>query len=225
MKRPDWDTIVKFFGSALRLLPHRFDSEPISSISSLAEFIETRAAHVAQTSLYGYLKNRMGTRYPEHFQDDAFVASINQAKWRVYAACLSDLTIFSAGYCLEGRQEDAEGLARHLFALALNNSFADDDAAKARPDAEAAFNTRLGFVDWSVAGKGEAAFSQSQTDLVKWAPVTDEFKQQDSEIVMNSIRFRWREVREQLRKRAVPAAIVEEWRAGGGAGHRPGSGS
>ena len=223
MKRPDWDKIVKFFGSAMQFLPHRADSKPISSISSLNEFIETRAAHVAQTSLYGYLKNRMGTRYPEHFQDDAFVVSINQAKWRVYAACLSDLTIFSTGYCLDGSKEDAEGLARHLFAQALNNSFTDDDAVEARPDAEAAFNTRLGFVDWSLAGKGETAFSQSPIDLVKWAPVTEEFKQQDSEIVMNSIRFRWREVREQLRKRAVPVAIKEEWQAGVGSGQRPAS--
>ena len=91
--------------------------------------------------------------------------------------------------------------------------FTEDDAAAARPDAEADFHTRLGFVDWSLAGKGETAFSQSQTDLVRWAPVTEEFKQQDSEIVMNSIRFRWREVREQLRKRAVPAAIQQEWRS------------
>ena len=181
---------------------------------ALTEFVATRAAFIAQTSLYGYLKNRMGTRYTQLFQDDVYVASINRAKWQVYGACLSDLTVFSVGYCggngrLTGQQ--CANFAEFLFADVVQREFTDDDAQAAVSDATAAFQTRLGFVDWSQVGEGEKAFTQSPGELVKAAPVTEEFKEDDREIVMNSIRFRWKNVREQLRKRADVDAVANDW--------------
>ena len=39
----------------------------ISSEAKLVEFVATRAAHVAQTALFGYLTTRMGTPARERF--------------------------------------------------------------------------------------------------------------------------------------------------------------
>ena len=214
MLRPDWGTVRGFIDTFRRFLPHRFDSEPIIDADALAEFVATRAAFIAQTSLYGYLKNRMGTRYTQLFQDDVYVASINRAKWQVYAACLSDLTVFSVGYCGGNqRLSDAQctRFAQMIFFDVVRREFTDDDARDAVDEAQAAFQTRLGFADWATVGKGETAFTQSPGELVKAAPVAEHFKEDDREIVMNSIRFRWKNVREQLRKRADAAAIAGDW--------------
>jgi len=73
----------------------RRESGPIATVDELAGFVSTRAAFTAQKTLYGYLKTRMGTRYPTMFEDDAFVASIDIAKLHVYAACLADLALFA----------------------------------------------------------------------------------------------------------------------------------
>jgi len=62
------------------------------------------------------------------------------------------------------------------------------------------------------AAAGEAAFAGSVADLIRFAPVVDEFKMLDGKFVANSIRFRWRDVREQFRRRADAAAIVADWR-------------
>jgi hypothetical protein len=43
--------------------------------------------------------------------------------------------------------------------------------------------------------------------LLRYAPIVDEFKELDREIVRNSIRFRWRDVRAQLRRRLRPEAF------------------
>ena len=75
------------------------------------------------------------------------------------------------------------------------------------------FASRSGLTDWDAAGVGETAFSKSPNALVEFAPVVDEYKEADREIVMNSIRFRWRDVREQLRKKIDPEAIVQDWTA------------
>ena len=78
-----------------RIFAIRFDKSRIQTVDSLVEFVQTRAAYVAQTSLYGYLKTRMGTRFRQIFEDEEFLPSINNSKWRTYAACLSDLAVFT----------------------------------------------------------------------------------------------------------------------------------
>ena len=58
---------------------------------------------------------------------------------------------------------------------------------------------------------GEAAFDGSVRDLIRFAPVVDEFKALDEEIVTNSIRFRWLDVKQQLKKRLNAAGVASDW--------------
>ena len=44
--------------------------------------------------------------------------------------------------------------------------------------------------------------------------MTEEFKTLDRPIVRNSIRFAWRDVRTELKRRLDPAAVCADWRAG-----------
>ena len=78
--------------------------QPITTPAALQEFLTARASHVAQTALYGYLKTRAGTRFPELFDDPKMGESIAIAKWQIWLACLSDLAIY-AGVLLS--REDA----------------------------------------------------------------------------------------------------------------------
>ena len=67
----------------------------IKSLDELENFIQTKSAWVAQVTLYGYLKTRMGTRYVLHFENDKFMGSVNLAKWNMYSVALQDLTLFT----------------------------------------------------------------------------------------------------------------------------------
>lgn len=58
---------------------------------------------------------------------------------------------------------------------------------------------RITGCDWASVKDDESAFSSSPVALIEWAPVVDEFKREDDEIVRNSVRFRWIEVRRCLR--------------------------
>jgi hypothetical protein len=49
---------------------------------------------------------------------------------------------------------------------------------------------------------------ESPPALVKWAPIIDELKRLDEAIVRNSVRFRWQEVRRDLRRDLDPAAVM-----------------
>ena len=56
------------------LFTARRETDPIDSVVTLEAFVATRAAFHAQKTLYGYVKARMGIRYPAMFED-AFEAT------------------------------------------------------------------------------------------------------------------------------------------------------
>ena len=207
--------LQKWLPKPLKALAIRFERHPIDSVEILTEFSRTRASYVAQTSLYGYLKTRMGTRFPEFFEDETFSASIRIASANLFVSCLGDLTVFAVAVAgAEQRLEplEAAALAQHSFAHGLERALADLDPSEVPADALSAFIIRSEETLWANAAQGAAAFAGSQEDIIRFAPVVDTFKTLDREIVSNSIRFRWRDVREQLVKRIAADAICEDWR-------------
>ena len=200
--------------NVLPRLSIRFDKSPIDTVDKLGFFVHTRAAYVAQTSLYGYLKTRMGTKFRDMFTDDEYVKSINFAKWRVFGSCISDLTVFVTALIAKDahlQRDDTVKLARECYAYCIAETFADCEDASLASELIAKFNEHAESVIWANAAIGENAFTRSPADLVTWAPIADELKRYDHKIVRNSIRFRWRDVRNQLRNRLVPDAIIANW--------------
>ncbi len=142
-----------------------------------------------------------------------FSASIRTASARLFVSCLGDLTIFSTAVGSGGRlsQDDVGELAVYCFRIGMERTLADLDPQMVPAEAVDEFTARTAGTDWASAAKGENAFAGSGRDIVRFAPVIDEFKALDQEIVSNSIRFRWRDVREQLRKRIEGEQVRDDW--------------
>ena len=66
----------------------------INSKEDLQKFIQQRSAHITQTTLYGYLKTRMGHKFTLMVDDEIFSKSINIAKWNIYMVALADCTFY-----------------------------------------------------------------------------------------------------------------------------------
>jgi hypothetical protein len=201
-----WATVRSYLGLGREATP-----ETIDTPEALARFLDKRASFVAQTSLYGYLRTRAGMRYPELFDDDPYVASINIAKWHVWLDCLSDLAVY-AGSRLAQRAPRVMPTVARMIVTAV-----DDVLARAGTPAEAGdefaahadrVRDRLARTDWLAVGPDEAAFTASPAGLVRWAPVMDELKQLDEEIVRNSVRFRWQEVRREFCRHLDAKALL-----------------
>ncbi|WP_455366427.1 hypothetical protein [Kaarinaea lacus] len=186
--------------------------EPISDKESLKYFLNTRASFVAQTSLYGYLRTRAGMRYPELFDDDPFVKSINIAKWQMWLACLSDLAVYAGGMLKQhtGASEHNIGaLIQKVVDEILDETGEPEEAGDRFAMNAQNVRKRLALTEWSTITDGEMAFNHSPVALVEWAPIVDELKQLDEEIVINSVRFRWQKVRQDFRK-ALRADALQE---------------
>jgi hypothetical protein len=111
-----------------------------------------------------------------------------------------------------GLERDATvDLAIHCFRRAVEQTFAADVLATVGAPALVAFEARARLIDWPGSAEGENAFGRSPADLIANAPVIEEFKELDAEIVTNSMRFRWRDVRDQLRRRLSGPGVAEDW--------------
>ncbi len=201
-------------------IAERFDRTPIDSVERLNRFARTRASYVAQTALFEYLKARMGTQFREYFMDDEFSRAIHDSSVKVFVSSLSDLTVHVVAVVADGQRlppSDSEAMARQCFDRGMLDGLADVDGRKIPPDARSRFDRRLRETDWFEAAAGNAAFALSPTDLVRYAPVVEQFKKLDRQVVSTSIGHKWREVRIAFRDRAVPERIAADWRTVSGA--------
>jgi hypothetical protein len=106
----------------VRKLTNKFSS--ISSKEDLQNFVQERSAHVTQTTLYGYLKTRIGTRYAIMVEDEKFSESINIAKWNIYVTAISDLTFYVFSYLIDKKNlkiNDAEEIFLNIINKELDN--------------------------------------------------------------------------------------------------------
>jgi hypothetical protein len=209
-----WEMTRGLWHRVSGLLTTRRETTPIDSVAKLQEFVATRSAYVAQKTLYGYVKTRMGIRYPAMFEDDRVIASLNIAKMYVFDGCLSDLTIYAVGIALHDQpasNDERQELARRCYEAALRENTGDAPEQFSAQACIDEFNRRLDDTDWRSGACQPENFTYSPRALVRWAPIADKLKQFDTEIVENSIKFAWRDIREQFQKRIDPAAVCADW--------------
>lgn len=207
---------LSYAGLILRKLAFWRRDPPITTVDEFSEFVETRAKFIAQVTLYGYLKTRAGTRFPELFKDETFGQSLDMAKWQVYLACLSDLMVYAGGLLVartDAKGNELTAMTRVLMERILESD-ADILASLDRfDDTRAAMFARLQATDWYDVEDGETPFRGSQRALIHWAPVAPQLKEHDTEIVVNSMRFKWKGVRDQARERLDATAVIDDWRS------------
>lgn len=204
-----FNTFRTYFGLGRAAPP-----EPIDSVPALGRFLDTRSSLIAQTSLYGYLRTRAGMRYPELFDDDEFLVGINIAKWHIWLDCLGDLSVYSGSRIAQLAPRETERIATMVSVLVdeiiVAKGAPEEAGGEFLPHADQV-RDRITRTDWLSVGPAEDAFSASPRSVVKWSPVMDELKQLDEEIVLNSVRFRWQEIRRyfaaQLRAEALMASL------------------
>ena len=179
----------------IRKITSKFTS--IKSKKDLENFIKERAAHVTQTTLYGYLKTRIGTRYVAMLEDEKFTESINIAKWNIYVVAISDLTFYVFSYLIDKKnlkQNDAE----EIFLNIINSESKNGLSQTIYDNSKNEFISKAKNVNWNQYYLNNP-FKESGLALYKWSPIADELKVLDKEIVLNSIKLKWNLVENEFK--------------------------
>ncbi|MDA7750053.1 esterase [Candidatus Pelagibacter sp.] len=171
----------------------------IKNIEDLKLFIQTKSAWVSQVTLYNYLKTRMGTKWVLHFDDEIFLASINKAKWNIYAISLQDLTFYSLSYLNVFHNYQDMNKANEIYDEILTKETKNGMPKEIILQAKEKFKGRLEKIDWNTYYKSWP-FNESALTLYKWAPVAEELKTLDRKIVLNSMILKWDNIKDDFAK-------------------------
>ena len=161
----------------------------IKSKNDLQKFIQQRSAHVTQTTLYGYLKTRIGVKYTAMVDDDVFSKSINIAKWNIYMVAIADCTFYTFSYLINEKnlkENNSKETYLNIIEQEKANGLSDDIYQKAKQN----FLNRYEKIDFNKYYL-DNPFKESCLALYDWAPIADELKTLDKEIVLNSMRLKW----------------------------------
>ena len=161
----------------------------IKSKKDLQKFIQQRSAHVTQTTLYGYLKTRIGVKFTAMVEDDVFSKSINIAKWNIYMVAIADCTFYVFSYLVAEKnlkENDCKEIFLDIIDKEKANGLSDEVHLKAKEE----FLSRYEKIDFNKYHL-DNPFKESCLALYNWAPIADELKILDKEIVLNSMRLKW----------------------------------
>jgi len=195
-----FEGLLKFIHSLQIILGQK---KQIDEIESLMSFVSSRSSYITQVSLYGYLKARAGTSYVSLIKDPIFASAMKNARNNIFFACLTDLTLYVLKTILNRKQDNFQNfdsLALHFFTQTLAKVSQEVFEILKREDIILKFENHLRKHNWKDTDDSHDFFSGSRSALLKWAPVVEEFKILDEEIVSNSIRFKWLRVCQEFEK-------------------------
>ena len=170
----------------------------IKSKKDLQKFIQQRSAHVTQTTLYGYLKTRIGVKFTAMVEDDVFSKSINIAKWNIYMTAIADCSLYVFSYLIVEKnlkENDCKEIYLDIIENEKENGLTDEIYQRAKQE----FLNRYDKINFNKYYL-ENPFKESCLALYNWAPIADELKTLDKEIVLNSMRLKWNLKIEEFKK-------------------------
>tara|TARA_Y100000992_G_C21206599_1_gene463223 strand:- start:269 stop:898 length:630 start_codon:yes stop_codon:yes gene_type:complete len=195
------ESVIDFIKSAREyLFPFKKITNKFSKINSdkdLQNFIQERSAHVTQTTLYGYLKTRMGHKFTVMVTDDEFSKSINIAKWNIYVVAISDLTFYTFSYLIN-QKNLKQNNASDIFNNIINGELKNGLDEKIYNESKKKFNLKINSINWN-SYYLENPFKESGFALYYWSPIADELKKLDKDIVLNSIKLKWNLVENEFK--------------------------
>ena len=173
----------------------------IKTVDQVKTFIQEQSAQVTQMTLYGYLKTRMGAKHVIMFEDKDFLRSINIAKWQIYGISLIDCTFFCFSFLYKEKNFLKTDQANQIFFEILNTEKAGGMDIEAYDNSTKEFNLRFPEVNWDTYYTNNP-FQKSSRALYDWAPVADELKKLDKQIVLNSMILKWNNIQKDFKKLA-----------------------
>ena len=169
----------------------------INSKEDLQKFIQQRSAHITQTTLYGYLKTRMGHKFTLMVDDEIFSKSINIAKWNIYMVALADCTFYVFSNLINEKNlkdNDSKEIFLNIIEKEKENGLSEEIYIKAKEIFLKRYEN-INFKKYHL----ENPFKESCFALYDFSPVADELKILDKKIVLNSMSLKWNLVTEEFK--------------------------
>ena len=174
--------------------------QKIKSLDQLKNFIQEQSSQVTQMTLYGYLKTRMGAKHVLMFEEEEYLKSINLAKWNIYSIALIDCVFYCSSFLYNTKKLKNIEISKKIFYEIIEIERGNGMSQKICEEAKKEFDIRYNEIN-STSHFSDNPFKNSSTALYDWAPVADELKKLDKQIVINSMMLKWHNVQLDFKKK------------------------
>ena len=151
-------------------------------------------------TLYGYLKTRMGAKHVLMFEEEEYLKSINLAKWNIYSIALIDCVFYCSSFLYNTKKLKNIEISKNIFYEIIEIERGNGMSQKICEEAKKEFDIRYNEINWT-SHFSDNPFKNSSTALYDWAPVADELKKLDKQIVINSMMLKWHNVQLDFKKK------------------------
>jgi len=166
----------------------------ITNFDDLRNFISNKSAYVSQFTLYGYLRTRMGgINFYKSLNDGPFGTSVNIARWNIFLVSVQDLLLFTFSYIYNKQDRNIITYANSFFKKILEEQQPFGLEIELKNKSIKEFDERIKKVNWHMCYK-QKPFEKSCEALFTWAPIADQLKDLDREIVINSMDVQWQNI-------------------------------
>lgn len=166
----------------------------IKNFDDLKNFISKKSAYVSQFTLYGYLRTRMGgINFYKSLNDLPFNTSVNIARWNIFLVAVQDLLLFTFSYIYNKQDRSVITNVNEFFKKILEEQQPFGLSVELKNKSIQEFEERIKKVNWHMCYKTKP-FEKSCEALFTWAPIADQLKDLDKEIVVNSMDVQWQNV-------------------------------
>ncbi len=177
---------------------------PIRTLGALKDAVRADAAFLAQGSSYAYLRARSGTYAERLFRDEGFAAALNICKWETFAAAAADLLALAEAELRPHHGLPPDEVAR-VFAQLYDETLALEPPPGHRGpegwDADSqAFALRIQEAVRHPRPPLRRVVRETGRRLMRHAPVTEEVRRVDQQMVSNNVEFRFAERLSALRR-------------------------
>ena len=179
------------------------EKNSLSNFNNLIEFVDKNASFVSQVTLYPYIKTRAGTQHPKLFENQKFLTSLRISRWYIFMACVNDMSIFISHLCSKEQNYNKKFACKLACLISLEVFKKIDQKDIDNEEFKKSIKYITSYYNNPNHRKGktiENFFKKSADELIKWVPVSEEFKREDQTILRNSIKFRWIPIRKLIKE-------------------------
>ncbi len=191
---------------------------PIRNSGELAQFIDERAAFVAQKGIYEYSRARAGHYAKVLFREPEFQAACDLSRWRAFPLCLAMIGELVEGVLRPARREDRPDQvdAVRTLVLAVFDRYPPSPALGARVWSElrAELDRRLRLIGLHPPKWAKDIPEPFWEDYFALMPIHEKLRGRDAFVIRDYLRVTMINVHDELTKRLDAAATAESLRTG-----------
>ena len=191
-------------------------AEKFTSADGLLDFLSSRSAFVSQKCTYEYCRARSGLMWDKLMLEREFLDAMEICRWQALADVYADLAVLAEAWMRRSLHDDVAKARIADFLVAGGRDFLESFPEPAHRQGQgwgkemAELRTRLAAMQLAAPKAPQEVARVAGNKVYDIMPIHTNFKNFDRELVVNSVRFQFVRVYEDMSQQGVRDQVVAD---------------